>query len=178
MLNYAELIKQSVPMSDVVELLIPNCRIRHHRTKCPFHNGADDNFRIYRSSYYCFVCHAAGDVIRFVEDMNDIPFIDACQFLDATFHLGLFDAGDADRKRMYRDQQKRQTERILREYDVSLRERRLETLKDIERATDLIEQESRPTVPWEDYRPDWCAAVRLREVAREEIELADGRKPT
>ena len=172
MFDYADYIKQSVPMSDVVELLVPNCRIRHHRTKCPFHNGSDDNFRIYRNSYYCFVCHAAGDVIRFVEDMNGIGFMDSCRFLDAAFGLHLFDTEltDAERKRIEQEQRRKRTERIIKDYGVSLRERRTETLKDIERTIDLIEQESRPRMPWDAYRPDWCEAVRLREIVREEIE--------
>ena len=62
MTDYAEIIKRFVPMQDVAERYTGE-PIRFNRMRCPIHHGQDRNLRIYPKSYYCWVCHAHGDVI-------------------------------------------------------------------------------------------------------------------
>jgi DNA primase len=56
--------------------------------RCPFHaDGGDPNLHVYanpdpaRDSWFCFRCHAGGDVIAFVMQRDDVEFVDACRRL-------------------------------------------------------------------------------------------------
>lgn len=88
-MNSAELIKTSVTMEQTIEVALPEVRIRHHRMPCPFHNGKDDNMRLYRNSYYCFVCHESGDEIKFIEKLYGLGFLDAQKWFADKFGLDL-----------------------------------------------------------------------------------------
>ena len=50
---------------------------------CPFHNEKTPSFTINAedSIYYCFGCKESGDVIKFIEKMENIDFYDAVKFL-------------------------------------------------------------------------------------------------
>lgn len=51
--------------------------------KCPFHSEKTASFRVYAdNTYHCFGCGAHGDVISFVMAVQNVPFEDACAFLD------------------------------------------------------------------------------------------------
>ena len=62
---------------------------RDGRCACPMHNGRDANMKVYKDSFYCFVCHAHGDVIHLVRGVLNCGFLDAIQWLNQTFNLGL-----------------------------------------------------------------------------------------
>ena len=50
---------------------------------CPFHSEKTASFRVYAdNTYHCFGCGAHGDVISFVMAVQNVPFEDACAFLD------------------------------------------------------------------------------------------------
>ena len=51
--------------------------------RCPFHHEKTPSFCInpVDQFYYCFGCHKAGDVIRFVQEMESIDFFDAVKLL-------------------------------------------------------------------------------------------------
>lgn len=50
---------------------------------CPFHDEKTPSFRVTPSKgfYYCFGCNEGGDVIRFVERINNMSFTEAVEFL-------------------------------------------------------------------------------------------------
>ncbi len=50
---------------------------------CPFHDEKTPSFRVTPSKgfYYCFGCNEGGDVIRFVERINNMGFTEAVEFL-------------------------------------------------------------------------------------------------
>lgn len=50
---------------------------------CPFHGEKTASFSVNEEKqfYYCFGCHAGGDAIRFVQDMDKLSFIDAVKQL-------------------------------------------------------------------------------------------------
>ena len=50
---------------------------------CPFHNEKTPSFTVYpeTSSYYCFGCHAGGDVITFIKNIENLDYIDSVKFL-------------------------------------------------------------------------------------------------
>jgi DNA primase len=76
-----EEIKDQYSMMDVVEKygLQPDRRGFLH---CPFHAGDHTaSLKIYPDSFYCFGCHAHGDIFSFVEMMEDCSFKDAFRIL-------------------------------------------------------------------------------------------------
>ncbi len=44
---------------------------------CPFHKEKTPSFHVSEDFYYCFGCHATGDVIKFVQEYHAISFIDS-----------------------------------------------------------------------------------------------------
>ncbi len=51
--------------------------------RCPFHNEKTPSFFVSpdRSSYYCFGCHAKGDIFTFVQDFEGLDFVGALKVL-------------------------------------------------------------------------------------------------
>ncbi len=51
--------------------------------KCPFHNEKTPSFFVSpdRGSYYCFGCHAKGDIFTFVQEFEGLDFIGALKVL-------------------------------------------------------------------------------------------------
>ena len=76
-----EEIKQQYSMRDVVERygLYPN---RAGFLHCPFHEADHTaSLKIYKDSFYCFGCHAHGDIFSFVQRMDDCTFKEAFRTL-------------------------------------------------------------------------------------------------
>ena len=50
---------------------------------CPFHNEKTPSFVVYpeNGSFYCFGCNTGGDVISFVERVENLDYIEAVRFL-------------------------------------------------------------------------------------------------
>jgi len=50
---------------------------------CPFHQEKTPSFHVddRKGFYYCFGCHAKGDMISFVKDTENVPFIEAVEIL-------------------------------------------------------------------------------------------------
>ena len=54
---------------------------------CPFHGEKTPSFKVYRDHYYCFGCHATGDVIDFTARLFDLSPINAARKLAADFGI-------------------------------------------------------------------------------------------
>jgi len=75
-----ETIKQRVDIVEVVSKYVKLKKIgRNYRGLCPFHAEKTPSFFVnpYLGIYKCFGCQAAGDVIKFVQEIEKIPFIEA-----------------------------------------------------------------------------------------------------
>ncbi len=61
----------------------------NHFAICPFHEEKTGSFSVSdsRQMYYCFGCHAGGDVIKFVMDYEKAEFPDAVRILAQRFNL-------------------------------------------------------------------------------------------
>ena len=77
---------------------------KYGRCPCPIHQGKDPNFRVYDDGYYCFVCHASGDVTSLVATLEGLNQSEAANTLIERYGLcidplSVEDAETAQRKR-------------------------------------------------------------------------------
>ncbi|MDD5952762.1 MAG: DNA primase [Oscillospiraceae bacterium] len=58
-------------------------RGRNYVGLCPFHSEKTPSFHVYpdSNSYYCFGCHAGGDVINFIRGIENLDYMEAVKFL-------------------------------------------------------------------------------------------------
>ena len=174
MVDYAGIIKSTVPMPEVAERYTGQ-RIIRNRIKCPMHNGADRNMRIYPKSYYCWVCHAAGDQIQFVQSVLGLSFQDAMKRLNEDFNLDLpigEKLPEQDKARLT-ELNRRNAARLLAErmahIDAELVGLHLANLSGLLNEVEKICVEERPKTPWDEWKPVWCMAMRLRTELMEEV---------
>ena len=174
MVDYAELIKRLVPMRDVAERYTGE-PIRFNRMRCPIHHGKDRNLRIYPKSYYCWVCHAAGDQIQFVQSVLGLSFQDAMKRINADFGLGLpigQEQTELDRKRLAELNRKIAERRRLEDArlsDAEARERMTAHWVGLLHQVEIICEQRRPKTPWDEWADDWCEAMRVRTELNEQI---------
>jgi DNA primase len=82
-----------IARSDIVGVI--NARVplkrkgKEYSACCPFHNEKTPSFTVSETKqfYYCFGCHAKGNVIGFLMDYEHLSYIDAIETLAADAHL-------------------------------------------------------------------------------------------
>ena len=82
--SIVEEIKFRNPIEDVISSFVTLKRTGNTlKGLCPFHSERTPSFTVYpqTSSYYCFGCGAAGDVISFVMKSENLDYIDAVKTL-------------------------------------------------------------------------------------------------
>ena len=174
MVDYAEIIKRIVPMQDVAERYTGE-PIRFNRMRCPIHHGKDRNLRVYPKSYYCWVCHAHGDVIQFVMSVLGLSFQDAMERINSDYTLGLpigQEQTEADRKRIADLNRKIEERRLLEDArlsDAEARERMTACWIGLLHQVEIICEQLRPKTPWDEWAEDWCEAMRVRTELNEQI---------
>ena len=79
--NFAQNVKQQ---ADIVKIIGEYVKLRktgaqNHTGLCPFHQEKTGSFSVNatRGFYYCFGCHASGDVFAFVMKLDSISFPEA-----------------------------------------------------------------------------------------------------
>ncbi len=90
-----------IARSDIVEVI--NARVplkrkgKEYTACCPFHNEKTPSFTVSENKqfYYCFGCHAKGNVIGFLMDYEHLSYIDAIESLAADAHLDVPHENDA-----------------------------------------------------------------------------------
>ncbi len=82
---------------------------------CPFHNEKTPSFSINNDEgiYYCFGCKEFGDVIKFVQKMENIEFMDAVKILAERVGMEVPELQNSD----VRNQNKKLKDRILNALD-------------------------------------------------------------
>ena len=174
MTDYAEIIKSTIPMRDAVERYSGQ-RIYRNRIRCPIHHGSDYNMRIYDRSYYCWVCHASGDVIQFVQSVLGISFSDAMKRLNDDFHLGLpigTERNGTDRARISELNRKiaeRNRAEHLEQIDREIHGLHIANLSGLLHTVEQICETERPKSVWSEWGAAWCEAMRLRTELRNEL---------
>lgn len=72
---------------DIVSLISSYIQLEkaggNFKGKCPFHNEKSPSFFVSpdRGSYYCFGCHAKGDIFTFVQEFEGLDFVGALKML-------------------------------------------------------------------------------------------------
>ena len=174
MTDYAEIIKSTIPMRDAVERYSGQ-RIYRNRIRCPIHHGSDYNMRIYDRSYYCWVCHASGDVIQFVQSVSGLSFQEAMIRLNEDFNLGLPigpERNGTDRARiseLNRRILEQARQELLDQIDVDTINLHQANLYGILNQVEWMIAELAPTNPEDEWRIDWCEAMRVRTELRNEL---------
>jgi DNA primase len=99
--------------ANIVDLVEARTRLRkvggRYTGLCPFHQEKTPSFSVSpdRGTYHCFGCHAGGDSISFVREMEGLDFVGAIEWLADRFNVELeyeesTPEADAKRKRKER----------------------------------------------------------------------------
>ena len=130
---------------------------------CPFHSEKTASFRVYAdNTYHCFGCGAHGDVISFVMAVQNVPFEDACAFLD--------------RDISYSEQ--RRIDRIKRKKDIAA-DKREKARVDFWRAFDDwklnedIISAYKPSNPYEKPNAMFLSALAVRGMLNHKLSVAE-----
>lgn len=175
MTDYAELIKESVPMDAILRkygLLSYNIT---RRIPCPLHHGEKNNFTFRGHMFKCFVCGASGSTIDFVMQYKGLSFLDAMRDINEEFGLGYAIGerdGDernreavilAERLRAERIRRQNRLKQLLTIYDAAM---------DWYAVLDVIAQEGAPEGPYDPVTPQYGYAVKHIDAAWEDVQNA------
>ncbi len=85
-MDFIEQLKSSIDIVNVVQEYGPRLRkagSKNYQGLCPFHNEKTPSFSVSadKQFYYCFGCHAKGDVINFVMEIEKVSFYEALKTL-------------------------------------------------------------------------------------------------
>jgi len=87
-------IKQQLPILDVIIQTVPLKQAGHYwKASCPFHAETDASFTVSpdKQIFYCFGCHASGDVISFMAKKENMTPIEAAHHLVEQFEIDVPD---------------------------------------------------------------------------------------
>ncbi len=82
--SFIENLKQRLPISKVIGNRIKLQKNGpHYKGLCPFHQEKTPSFTVqdHKGSYYCFGCHAHGDIIQFISEIDHLSFVDTVTYL-------------------------------------------------------------------------------------------------
>ncbi|MEW6069753.1 MAG: CHC2 zinc finger domain-containing protein, partial [Candidatus Thermoplasmatota archaeon] len=76
--------KSRIDISSIVERYVhPEYHGKGYwQGKCPFHNDTNPSFTVYKDSFYCFGCGKSGDIISFIEFIENVDFKGAVKKLE------------------------------------------------------------------------------------------------
>lgn len=168
---YTDAIRHSVSAYEAGKALGLNPN-SHGRCACPAHHGQDRNCKLSKEEhgYYCFVCHASGDVIQLVQVVNDCSFVKAVEWLNSTFKLGLpldREQSQQERKDAEIARKQRQIERELKQ---AIQDELFETYLnagDVVMRLERDKEDYRPRTAYEEWDERFVTALRLLTEAKE-----------
>lgn len=102
--EFLQRVKENVSLLDVIQSYGIALKKKGNRywACCPFHHEKTPSFSISPDDgfYYCFGCHESGDVITFIEKMDNVAFPDAVARLAEMAHMELpkEELSEADKK--------------------------------------------------------------------------------
>ena len=165
-----QLVKSSVTMRQIAGMYGYDVT-RSGFMKCCFHNDSNPSMKVYdgQGGYCCFVCHAAGDIIEFVREHDNLDFESAVRLIAEQFGIPLSDQNgrlsDADRRQIAK-------RRAAQEAAENERKARQKRLKEVSRDLHWLKDRQGEFKP---LGPVWCMMQRKIEKLEYEWErLFDG----
>ncbi len=82
--SFIDDLKQRLSLSKVISSRVKLQRKgQHYLGLCPFHNEKTPSFTVqdHKGTYYCFGCHAHGDIIEFISKVDQLSFADTIAYL-------------------------------------------------------------------------------------------------
>ncbi len=82
-----DIVEQVRSANDIVDVIGQDVKLKRAGSNyvglCPFHNEKTPSFSVSRQKqmYYCFGCHKGGNVITYVEEYNNMGFLEALDYL-------------------------------------------------------------------------------------------------
>jgi DNA primase len=107
------LVREKSPIDELIgeHVQLRNAGGGNLKGLCPFHDEKSPSLSVSpgRGMYYCFGCGAGGDVIRFVQNIEHLDFVDAVERLAARANIQLRydDTGEPSRASQHRGQRQR-----------------------------------------------------------------------
>jgi len=163
-MNHKETILERLTMLDILQFYTPR-NIVKNRCPCPLHDGKDNNFEVYNTSFYCWVCHRGGDIIKFVSLLFGLDYKSSIVKIDYDFNLCL-----STNKMTYREQeqirqlnlQKLQEQKQKEEYENNIVDEFWKVYDELIRL-DLNFIRHKPTSPDEELNPLFVEACHRLE---------------
>jgi DNA primase len=88
-------VRDVVAAADIVEVVSQRTALRkrgaRYTGRCPFHEERTPSFSVNAADklYYCFGCNRGGDVVRFVQETENLDFVGAIESLAERFRVTL-----------------------------------------------------------------------------------------
>lgn len=89
-MNIFSFIKSRVPILDVINSYTALKKAGHYwKSQCPFHTEKTGSFTVspHKDIFYCFGCHASGDVISFITKIENCSPLEAAKFLADRYNI-------------------------------------------------------------------------------------------
>ena len=86
-------VRDVVAAADIVDVVSQRTALRkrgaRYTGRCPFHEERTPSFSVNATDklYYCFGCHRGGDVLRFVQEVENLDFVGAVEWLADRFRV-------------------------------------------------------------------------------------------
>jgi DNA primase len=90
--NAIQHLKDSLDIVDVISSRINLKKTgKNYSALCPFHNEKSPSFNVIQSKqfYHCFGCGASGDVIKFIQEHDNLSFVRAVEYLEKLAGINL-----------------------------------------------------------------------------------------
>lgn len=98
--QFVDDLKAQIDIVQVVQDVVPLRKSGStYKGLCPFHNEKTPSFHVNQEKgfFHCFGCGVGGDVVKFVELHEKLPFPDAVRMLAQRFGLHVPESGDPER---------------------------------------------------------------------------------
>lgn len=77
--------------ADIVDIISGYVKLKKDGTNmtglCPFHNEKTPSFKVNKSIYKCFGCGKSGDAISFLQEFNNINYIEAIKLIASKYSI-------------------------------------------------------------------------------------------
>ena len=116
-MDFVEQLKSAV---DIVSVVGEYVRLRkssayRYTGLCPFHNEKTPSFTVHVSKqfYHCFGCHASGDVLKFVQEIEHVSFYEALKSLSERYGIPM------PKRSQYADEDTRRRAALLQMHELA-----------------------------------------------------------